>query len=694
MILSPKKILLVEDDLSHKELIFRVFEDVDDMVIIWAGTLAEAKRLIVQMKPDLVLSDWRLTDGNGIDLVISAHLEFPVILMTSFGNEELAVQSMKAGVMDYLVKSPQAFENLPQNIRRTLREWNNINARQEAEIALRGSEERYRLAAEGANDIVWDYDPLSRRIYFLGRWVHLLGIKNGQNQCTWGELLHLIHPEDRGAMVRELARHLRDKQDLFSYQCRLGNVGQGNKWVFIRGKSLCDPQGRVVRFAGSLTDISVHKQNLQRIRELAFFDSITGLPNRLYFSTKLGEKLINCSKGSSGVIFFIDIDNFKIINDTFGHSVGDKCLIEITKMLEKLDIPNKFLCRLGGDEFIMIVDNIADSITGTLHAKKIMESFCLPLTIGENKFYLTASIGIASYPSDGVTVDELLKNADVAMYQSKNKGRNNYTIFDKTSNQSSLRKLTMGNFLQTAISNDELRLYYQPQIEIASGRVCGLEALIRWENSHYGFVSPIVCIKLAEELGLIVSIGYWVIRQACLFAAFLYKHYPNLYVSVNLSSMQLMQVDFVDRVKEIIHEAGMPPSMIRFEITESMLMESFESSVEKLLLLREIGVKIELDDFGTGYSSLNYLKRLPIETVKIDKTFIDDIAEENKQMDITDLIIELAHKLGLKVVAEGVEAQEQMDLLTQYKCDIIQGFLISKPLPESEVKKFLESWKT
>lgn len=681
-----KKILLVEDDALHQELIFRAFEDVSDMVLIGVRSLREARHSIADDPPDLVVADWRLTDGNGIDLVMSSPLNFPLILMTSFGSEELVVQSMKAGVMDYLVKSPEAFENLPQNVRRALREWDNIQARKAAETALRLSEERYRLAAEGANDIIWYYDPAHQRIDFSGRWIERLQLAGEDGPYTCSALLKRVHPSDRLLLKRAVFQHLREKKEFFSCEFRVAPPVAAECWLLLRGKSLYDEQGRIIRFAGSLTDISVNKKNLARIEELAYVDTVTGLPNRVQFSRHLGAAL---DDGCVGLLFFIDIDNFKIINDTLGHTFGDQCLRHIGQRLQAVELAGGTVYRLGGDEFIVLVTGQADLHQAEPIAQALMDSFRMPIVMDDNKFYLSVSIGIAQFPAHGMDMDELLKNADTAMYQAKNNGRDTYVVFDKAISQSTLDKMIMGNHLRAAIANDEFRLYYQPQLDVESGNVCGLEALLRWENPHYGFVSPLLFIRLAEELGLIIPIGYWVIDTACRFAAFLYQQHPELYVSINLSSLQLMQVDFVDKVTDIIKRANIPPQMIRFEITESMLMESFDSAVDKLLQLKEIGVKIELDDFGTGYSSLNYLKRLPIETVKIDKTFIDDIGSEQHGTNITDLIVRIAHKIGLKVVAEGVETQQQIELLSHYQCDTVQGFLISKPLPEEEVKTFL-----
>lgn len=687
----PKQILLVEDDVLHKELISRAFEGIADMVLFWVDTLDKAKRQIAQKQPDLVIADWRLTDGSGIDLITSAQAHFPVILMTSYGNEELAVRSMKAGVADYLVKSPEAFENLPNNARRALREWDNILARQKAERALRESEERYRLASEGANDVIWDYDPTSRNIYFSGRWIDIFQIKEGVSWCTYREILRYIHPDDRKKVIHKWKSHLSGTSDFFTCEYRIAVKNCEYKWIFARGKALYDADGVLLRFAGSLTDITENKQNLLRIEELAYFDPITGLPNRVTFNERLEDVL--CDSDAKGLVFFIDVDYFNFINDTFGHSYGDRCLAEVARMLKNVTLAGSFLCRYGADEFIMLLDRPEMGVSPAALAQRIMDVFKTPLHLGENSFYLTVSVGVASYPTDGTTADELLKHAHAAMHKAKTSGRNTYKMFDHAISNEIAEKTVLGTYLRSAMVNKEFLLHYQPKIDMVTGRISGLEALIRWNNPQLGMVSPLRFIRLAEEMGLIVSIGYWVLQEACDFAARLYKQYPELRISVNLSSVQLMQTDFVDKVKSIIEQANIPPQMIGLEITESLLMESFTASVGKLDSLKEFGMYIELDDFGTGYSSLSYLKNLPIHAVKIDKSFIDDISETNHHNNITEAIIKLAHMFGLSVVAEGVETQDQARLLTEYCCDTFQGYFASKPLPEEDVKSFLKTYK-
>lgn len=429
------------------------------------------------------------------------------------------------------------------------------------------------------------------------------------------------------------------------------------------------------------------QQTMRRIEELAYYDPITGLPNRVSIHQKIDEFL---QRGGSGLLFLIDMDNFKIINNTFGHSYGDSCLQQIAARLERVKCAEGVVGRLGGDEFVLL--SSGEAVERHSLAQQLLNCFREPLIMEDNSFHLTASIGVVQYPRDGQTADELLKNADAAMYKSKGSGRNTCTVFDKSINAALLGKLKMENYLRNAISNNEFELHYQPQLEVRSGRIRCMEALLRWHSPQLGYVPPLQFIRLAEEMGLIIPIGYWVLKEACRFAGELGKSYPDIYISVNLSSVQLMQADFVAQVKDLVAQAGISPHNIRLEITESILMESFDTAIEKLEQLKEFGLSIELDDFGTGYSSLNYLKQLPIHAVKIDKSFIEDIAEENGQINFTSFIVDIAHQLGLKVVAEGVENEQQMDKLREYQCDLLQGYFISRPLPAETLKRFLADY--
>ncbi|HEY3424651.1 MAG TPA: EAL domain-containing protein [Negativicutes bacterium] len=422
---------------------------------------------------------------------------------------------------------------------------------------------------------------------------------------------------------------------------------------------------------------------------MAYYDSLTNLPNRKLLAEKFNQQLIEAgTEDAIGAILIIDIDNFKRINDTIGYNFGDRLLIEIGNKFIAMDDQQHMVAKLGGDEFIVLLTEVGSRSLVSKHAEKIMQIFESPFVINNNSFHISASIGIALCPDDGTDVDELLKNADTAMNKVKESGKRSYRFFDSTMNDAVVEKINLDRYLRAAIANHEFLLYYQPQINILTGKMTGFEALIRWLSPEYGMISPIKFISLAEESGLILPIGEWVLRTACLFNKNLQdKGCGTFYVSVNISVVQLIQENFISMVIDILQETGLSPTLLELEITETVLMDSFESNVQKLETLKAMGIKISLDDFGKGYSSLNYLKQLPITTLKIDKSFIDDITSDNVNAAITSSIIMLAHEMGLKVIAEGVETQEQFNHLNDKNCDMIQGYLISKPVPGEEIDR-------
>jgi diguanylate cyclase (GGDEF)-like protein/PAS domain S-box-containing protein len=679
-------ILLLEDDMLDKETIFRTFEELSEFRLSWVSNLAQARTFLAGTMPDLIISDSRLADGTGLELSAELNCRRPFILMIGLADEQLAFKSMKAGVSDYLVKSPDVLLDLPNCIRRVLWEWDNITARLQVEQELKESEERYRLVAESSDDVIWDYVVATGKILFFGQWPEMMKIQNGRTICTVAELRALIHRDDRKVFDDEVKKYYDGVTALLQVEYRIILPGQNFKWVRVRGKGLRDAKGKIIRLAGSLTDITERKRYELKVSELAYYDAVTGLPNRTLLNQALGRFL---AENAQGAVFDIDIDNFKKINDAFGHSFGDKVIYKLARMLKKIDISDKFICRFSEDEFVVVVEELYEPEAVKKAAELMLNCFNAPLEIEKSRFYLTASIGVTVYPADGKTLEEILKNVDAALFTAKTKGKNTITYFDKSIRQSMHNKVEMEAYLRTAIDNAEFCLHYQPLVEAASNRIYGFEALIRWNSPKFGLTAPLDFIKLAEETGLIIPIGYWVLRTACAFAATLHPKYPDIQVWVNISSIQLIQTDFVEWVKTIIETTGIPPYIIGIEITESVLMESFEGSVQKLVELKNYGLGIALDDFGTGYSSLNYLKKLPISLVKIDKFFIDDISGSNLENEITSQIVQLAHKMGLKVVGEGVETAEQMAFLKEYQCNFVQGYLISKPIPEDRVEELL-----
>ncbi len=418
----------------------------------------------------------------------------------------------------------------------------------------------------------------------------------------------------------------------------------------------------------------------ERIHHLAYFDSLTGLPNRPYIMDELQKRLDQCG---AGIVFFIDIDNFKVINDTHGHSFGDRMLVEIAGRLDALSSWCLIPSRLGGDEFLVLSSNTLGDAEVLELGDKILALFKESISIDNVIFHTTCSIGIAVYPRDGRTVEELLKHADLAMYKAKNRGRDKYVLYDSSMAAELSKRTELEKLLKQAYRNSEFLLHYQPQVDGESGRIVGIEALIRWNSTSYGLVFPGEFIPVAEEMGLINEIGMWVIESSFAFARSLI--HKEICVSCNVSPMQLKQSSFVEGVIEAFDRFGLRKGSVALEITETCLMESFDDTYAKLAKLRSHGIMIYLDDFGTGYSSLNYMKRLPIDMLKIDKSFIDNITTDGIERQIVKTIVSLAREIGLKVIAEGVEEKEQQVHLAACGCNVIQGYLFSRPVPEAEI---------
>ena len=432
------------------------------------------------------------------------------------------------------------------------------------------------------------------------------------------------------------------------------------------------------------------KLQYDQIHKFAYNDSITKLPNRLSLQEKLTEILqTTCAKVA---FVFIDLDNFKYINDSFGHFFGDAVLAEIGKRLSNTVDADSFVARLGGDEFAIVMTNVEILERLKEFARDLLLMLETSFKEKDISIHISGSIGIAIYPDHADGFEELLKNADTAMYKAKKQGKNQFVIFDQSMNLELFTKVTMESNLRTAVDNNELLLYYQPVYCLKTHKIRGFEALARWNSPVYGMVSPAVFIPLAEESGLISRIGKWVLQTACKFIRRLNdSRTEKLIISVNISVYQLTHDNFVDEVLNVLNENGLNTEYLELEITESILMEDVESNLEKIDTLKKYGIRVALDDFGTGYSSLTYLKKLPISILKLDKAFIDDIAVNKTDNDIVKSIIILANTLNLSVVAEGVEEKDQLDCLVEFGCDMIQGYYISKPLPENEVEQVLKS---
>ncbi len=461
------------------------------------------------------------------------------------------------------------------------------------------------------------------------------------------------------------------------------------EWLAIT--AITDPQGRTAHYVGVFHDITEIKRNEEQISFQAYHDALTGLPNRLLFKDRLNMALAHAHRQREGLaLLFLDLDDFKNINDSLGHAMGDQLLQAVSRRLVRWVRDEDSVARLGGDEFIMLLVGTHTPDYAVQVASRILETMAEPLRVHGQEFYVTASIGITVYPHDGQDAETLVANADTAMYRAKADGRNNYKLFTPAMNQEVVKRMELERSLRRALREGEFVMHYQPKVELVSGRVVGVEALIRWQRPGLGLVPPAEFIPVDEETGLIVPIGEWVLFTACRAAqGWRRQGFSDLRVAVNLSPRQFRQRNLVQLVSRALAESGLPAHCLELEVTESVVMHSVEDAILTLEHLSQLGVHLFMDDFGRGYSSLYYLKRFPMHALKIDRSFVSDIVNNPGDASIVDTIISMSRSLNLKVVAEGVETQEQLDFLKGLRCDQMQGFLFSRPLPLEELEALL-----
>jgi diguanylate cyclase (GGDEF)-like protein len=446
----------------------------------------------------------------------------------------------------------------------------------------------------------------------------------------------------------------------------------------------------VTHYTGSFDDISERKQSEAHIHFLAHHDALTRLPNRTLLEDRIRRALAKSRRdGTHTAVLFLDLDRFKLINDTLGHDTGDQLLTRVAERLSKVLRETETVARLGGDEFIIVIPDVADVESVALVAQKVLAVVAEPELIDKRPLHVTPSIGISIYPQDGADVHSLLRSADTAMYHAKERGRNNFQFFTEDMNQAVLERVSIENDLRIAIERGEFELFYQPQVDSRSGEITGMEALIRWHHPQRGLVAPNRFIPIAEETGLIVPIGEWVLREACRQAKRWHDAgQSGLRISVNLSARQLQQGDLGEQIAAILAASNLQPQTLELELTESLLMDDPLTAVKLLHALAALGVRIAIDDFGTGYSSLAYLKRFPVSRLKIDRSFVRDLSTDANDAAIVQAVVAMAESLKMEVIAEGVETVEQLRFLAAHGCFAVQGFLFSRPLPAAEFTSF------
>lgn len=566
-----------------------------------------------------------------------------------------------------------------------LQEYNNLIVQ---------SEDRLKRAQSLAKVGNWELELSNNLLWASEEAFRIYGLKYNSQGIQFSSAQMVVHKDDRERLTKAL-RLLIEEKETYDLEYKIVRLNDNAERIIHSIAEIeYNSSGQPKKVLGVIQDITESKLNKDALEHLAYYDELTDLPKRVLFIEKLNDAIKNAKAMNTKVaILFFDISNFKKISDLLGHHIGDNLLIEISRRLNASLQGNEVLAKFSGDEFAMFVENIAQRDETIVVINRIRKIFEYPFNIENQIISASTNFGVSIFPCHGDSTESLLKNANTTMYKAKEMGRNCYKFYDENLMDEYSRKIDIEKHLGMAIRENELYLCYQPQIDTKSGRIRGYEALLRWKCRELGNIQPLEFIAIAEETGLIISIGEWVLEKACETNKMWQQHYnSNTIMSVNISPIQLKQTNFTERVKQILHKTGLDPNQLELEITENILIDSFEF-VDKLNELKSIGVKISLDDFGTGFSSLRYLTKLPVNTIKIDKSFVDYIQTASKEKGIIKAIISLVHEMNLEVIAEGVETREQWDYLVKLNCDNIQGYLVCKPLTQTELKNIVENGK-
>jgi diguanylate cyclase (GGDEF)-like protein len=665
---------------------------------------ASSKELISSLLKEI---DWHLIlfdyESNGLDYaeIIGYREELcpniPIILIYTEIKATEIIEASQSGINNFI--SILELTNINESIAFATKDLNKKIEQKKlfGEISntrtnLRLTEDIYRLVVEENGDAIWDWNIVTNQLIVSDERQERIVYPNHIDKSFSAYIKRFVHPTDSRNLLQLLHDYLKKKISNFRYECKLVMKSGQYRWVLIKGKAIWD-NNKPIRMIGHMVDITEQKRLGERANYLTYYDPLTGLANRALFEYKLCStiarlKFEKCT--DKAAVIYLNIDNFSTFNEARGHVFGDRLLKRIASILAMTFSDDCILSRFGGDEFAALIPNVVS--IGQIHnvAEKLMSLFNDELIINDFPVLVSVSMGIALYPEDGKDEQILIKNAHTAMRFSKHLGKDNYQLYHVRMNEKVVRKLQMEMKLREAIKNNEFTVFYQPQVNIENGKIESMEALIRWVHPTEGMIPPVEFISIAEERDLIIPIGEFVLRTACKQnKLWQEKGHPCKRVAVNISAKQLKDKNFVYTIKKVLEETCLDAKWLEVEITESLIMENLELAIDILSELRELGVYIALDDFGTGYSSLNYLTRLPIDTLKIDKSFIDKIHTGFNEQAITRAIIGLAHNIKLDIVAEGVEIKEQLLFLREYECDKVQGYLFSKPLPAEEFELML-----
>ncbi len=680
-------ILIVEDDLGIATLERRCLGR-HGYGVVCATNAEDALARIEEGGIGLVVLDHGLPGGTtGLELyerMKASGRDLPVVMVTGQSSEETVVEALRLGVRDFITKSPDYLDYLPAAVEAAV-------AQSRLARRLERSEERFRGLIENLQVGVVLAGPAGEILVSNRAAVNLLGVEGDRplgrrlfETCWAGAIREdgSPFPADELPPLRAIA----GGQPVRNVVVGVRRAAAGGRaWLLVNAEPQLDPDGGVGQVICTISDVTQRKALEEQLAYRAYHDVLTGLPNRALFLDRLQNALAGRRRREDQLaVLFVDLDNFKVVNDSLGHEVGDRLLVEVAGRLESSVRPADTLARLGGDEFAVMLTNVSGirDVMGVV--ARILERLEAPIALQGEEVTVTASVGVALSTSDDPTPADLMREADAAMYRTKRSGKAGYSVFDPSLHAEALKRLELESHLRRAVEREEFVLHYQPIVNLSSGDVWGMEALIRWNHPDRGLVSPCEFVPLAEETGLIIPMGRWVLEEACRQAREWEREGagpPHPVMLANLSANQLRGVDMVHSIEQMLAEAGLGGCRLAMDITESVLLEAAEERGGVLSRLREMGVRISIDDFGTGYSSLSYLKHLPADILKIDKSFVRGLGENVEDTAIVRMIIDLAHTLGMEVVAEGVEGADQLARLREMGCDLAQGFYFARPLP-------------
>jgi len=696
---TTSSLILVVDDEELVRIFAREALEQAGFEVCEASNGSQALEQCISRHPDLIVMDvvMPVMDGFSACSKLRESAEgarVPILIMTALDDADSIARAYEHGATDFIAK-PMNATILGHRVRYMLRGSVTLNA-------LLRSEARLGLAQRIAKIGNWEWHPSTGRFTASPELCRLMGISQQDFGGTKKAFLQIVHEEDRDRVGQTL-NAIVDERKPCDIDHRILLPNGEDFTVNLQAEAVFDDQLRAVTIVGTAKDISERKRSEREIHRLAYYDSLTGLPNRVLFKDRLTQALAHARRYQSTLaVLFLDLDRFKVINDTLGHNVGDLLLKQaadrltdsvrhsdsIGRSIEKEETHE--LARLGGDEFTALLTNIRDPQDAGAVARRIFEALARPFLIDGHEISVTASVGIAIFPTDGDSVDLLLKNSDIAMYHAKDQGRNNFQFYSGTMNALAAERLEMENDLRKALERHEFIVYYQPQVDIRTNRIMGAEALVRWCHPHRGMLLPAEFLPVAIETGMIRKLDQEVLFVACRQnKAWQDAGHTPIRVSVNVSNSFFHRASLTSAVARALQKTHLGPDYLELELTESITMRQVETSITMLQELRAMGVRLSIDDFGTGYSSLSHLQRFPLNMLKIDQSFVLDVTRNTANASITRAIISLAHSMGLSVLAEGVETDEQLAILREQGCDEAQGHFFGRPMPGDQLAQLL-----